>query len=625
MSEAIPKTFAPPKGFPFRLFLVLFLPVMALILGGGWYIGQDRINEQLGLLGMNEINHVVRGVRTLDDGLHDPLLQVRSLAGNDDVRRALERGESPALATAFATLMAYNPAYDKLRWVDAAGRERVRVDNRDRGVEIAPPERLQDVAGRYYIASAAALKPGEVYVSPLDLTFEQGKVATPYRPALRLVTPALDAQGRSHGFLVANIAAQPLLDAFATSLLEARDYGMLLNSEGYWLHGGNAEENWGFMFGRQDTLASRNPTVWRAMGEMESGQVQQADGLWTWSTVYPLKAAPGQAVDSLPFWRVVTHVPAAQLALARAEAWKPVQAYTLLLLLGFGTLSLWLAYAIVGRTRAKMEAAQAHAEAEHALQLSEAQERFRLVVQANTNGLLVVDSRGRIVLTNPALERMFGHGPDELLGQPLEVLLPAGKRAAHGHDFKAYMAAPGARPMGAGRELTGVRKDGSEFPVEISLSPFMEKGEMFVDAFVADISARKQSERLHALSEARLHHLVENNPDGLLLASEAGAVEMANPALERLLGYGHGALYNLPLERLLPKALNPELARWQLGEADILGDNGPWPRLVWLHRDGSQLFLATHLIRFQEQGRALAMLTVDARQPQVQEPEAAVA
>jgi PAS domain S-box-containing protein len=198
--------------------------------------------------------------------------------------------------------------------------------------------------------------------------------------------------------------------------------------------------------------------------------------------------------------------------------------------------------------------AKAHAEAEAANRIRQAQERFRLVVEANTNGLLVADKQGHIVLANPALARMFGYSAGRLARPvPRDLLLPEGARPMHGQHFAGYFAAPESRPMGSGRELYGRRKSGEIFPIEISLSPFMENGETYVDAFVADITERKRVEQLHRRIEARLQLMMQTNPNGLLVVDDQGAIEMANPALERMFGYAPGELLNQPLERLLPK------------------------------------------------------------------------
>jgi PAS domain S-box-containing protein len=128
---------------------------------------------------------------------------------------------------------------------------------------------------------------------------------------------------------------------------------------------------------------------------------------------------------------------------------------------------------------------------------------------------------------------------------------------------------------------------------------------MFVDAFVADISARKRVERLHQLSEDRLHAVVETHPNGLLIISDSGAIEMANPALERLFGYAHGALYNQPVERLIPKVLNIKKSN----ALHVPGDE-PWVKLQGVHRDGSLVPIEVSLAEFQEDGRTLSVATV---------------
>src|SRR3954453_11909113 len=96
-----------------------------------------------------------------------------------------------------------------------------------------------------------------------------------------------------------------------------------------------------------------------------------------------------------------------------------------------------------------------------------AEQRFGLVVEAAPSGMVMVDQTGAIVMVNTQAERMFGYSRDELLGQPVEILVPPRYRGHHPGLREAFQRAPQARPMGAGRELFGLRKDGGEFPVEI--------------------------------------------------------------------------------------------------------------------------------------------------------------
>jgi len=119
---------------------------------------------------------------------------------------------------------------------------------------------------------------------------------------------------------------------------------------------------------------------------------------------------------------------------------------------------------------------------------------FRLVVEASPNGVVMVDRRGVIVLVNRETERLFGYTRDELVGQSIERLVPSRFKSSHPDMRQGFLANPQARAMGAGRDLFGVHKDGSEIPVEIGLNPIEVEEGFFVLASVIDIGPRKQVE-----------------------------------------------------------------------------------------------------------------------------------
>ena len=111
-----------------------------------------------------------------------------------------------------------------------------------------------------------------------------------------------------------------------------------------------------------------------------------------------------------------------------------------------------------------------------------------------TEGILVTNKLGELVRVNPSAERLFGYERGELIGQKIEVLIPSRYAASHQHQRDHYLHAPKNRAMGAGIELLGKRKDDTEFPVEISLSPYQFDGDTFVIGFIIDISERKKAE-----------------------------------------------------------------------------------------------------------------------------------
>jgi PAS domain S-box-containing protein len=124
----------------------------------------------------------------------------------------------------------------------------------------------------------------------------------------------------------------------------------------------------------------------------------------------------------------------------------------------------------------------------------DSEEQFRLIVEAAPNGMLLVDESGTIVMVNTSALHQFGYEREELLGNSVEMLIPGPSRTDHRQHRAGFIKAPRARPMGVGRELSGLRKDGSEFAVEIGLTPIQTTKGMRVVASITDISERKRLE-----------------------------------------------------------------------------------------------------------------------------------
>ena len=175
---------------------------------------------------------------------------------------------------------------------------------------------------------------------------------------------------------------------------------------------------------------------------------------------------------------------------------------------------------------------------------------FRIAVDASPNGMLLVDAEGRIALANRRLQEMFGYTEPELLGQPVEILVPERLRGVHRGDRASFVAAPEARPMGAGRELWGRRSDGSEFPVEIGLNPVRIGEALSILAAVTDITLRREADRILREREERLRILMDNASDAIAVLSPDGTVLEINRTLEKLLGRPRGDLIGRPPDML---------------------------------------------------------------------------
>lgn len=162
---------------------------------------------------------------------------------------------------------------------------------------------------------------------------------------------------------------------------------------------------------------------------------------------------------------------------------------------------------------------------------------FRLVVESAPNAFVMVDPGGVISLVNPQAEQLFGYRREELLGHPVELLVPERHRAQHIGQRSSFFAAPSKRAMGVGRDLYGLRKDGSEVPVEIGLTPIEMPEGLYVLAAIIDISERKRAERERRESEQRYAELVEQAADAIMVRRKSGEIMFVNDAACSMLGY----------------------------------------------------------------------------------------
>ncbi|HSI23307.1 MAG TPA: PAS domain S-box protein [Methylophilaceae bacterium] len=173
-------------------------------------------------------------------------------------------------------------------------------------------------------------------------------------------------------------------------------------------------------------------------------------------------------------------------------------------------------------------------------------EIFRDIVEAAPNAIVLVGRDGKIVLINAQTEKMFGYARKELIGKPIEILVPERYRATHPGHRGGYFISPSVRSMGAGRDLFGLRKDGKEVPVEIGLNPIHGGGRDLVLASIIDITERKRAEE-------RFRRVVESAPNAIILVGEDGLITLVNAQTEKLFGYPREELVGMSIDKLVPE------------------------------------------------------------------------
>ncbi len=175
--------------------------------------------------------------------------------------------------------------------------------------------------------------------------------------------------------------------------------------------------------------------------------------------------------------------------------------------------------------------------------LKAGERRFENLLEAAPDAIVIVNRSGLIQIVNAQTEKLFGYSRDELIGMPVEILVPRSAHGKHATHREAYSQAPQPRSMGAGLNLHGRRKDGSEFPVEISLSPIETPDGTLISSAVRDVTERKKFELKLQETEQRFRLLVEGIKDYAIVSLDPqGLISTWNPGVERIKGYTAGEI-----------------------------------------------------------------------------------
>jgi len=215
--------------------------------------------------------------------------------------------------------------------------------------------------------------------------------------------------------------------------------------------------------------------------------------------------------------------------------------------------------------------------------------RLRAVVETAVDGVILIDDQGSILMFNPACERLFGYSADEVQGRNVKLLMPAPYRDEHDDYLKNYRQTGEQKIIGIGREVVGQRKDGTTFPMDLSVGESREDGEIVFVGIIHDLTERTRAERALTESAEQLRAVVETAVDGVILIDSQAHILLFNPACEGLFGYSSDEVMGQNVKLLMPSPFHEEHDSYlknyrDSGERKIIGIGR---EVVGQRKDGS--------------------------------------
>jgi PAS domain S-box-containing protein len=523
------------------------------------------------------------------------MMRARAAGGIDPVDGVSESEWKNRLAARYLSDLSARPDYLQMRLIGADGRELIRVDRsgHDGAARVLPDAELEYKDNTDYFEKTIGLPATQTYVSPVDYNRYHGVIALPPAPVFRVAAPLYMSDGPLFGIMVVNIGLQSTFGRIRSSLGGASVY--LVNDDGDYLIHPDRTKEFGFAFGMPKRIQDDFPELAKipAVSDEEPRLIKDRSGARYGAGTRSVRLAGGPkltVIETMPYDRAMEAATAVRdftlvgggaatlvglvfaVVLARSLTGPLAQMTAAVAAFGRNEPMLVPAGAsgevgILARAFANMATDSRSKTAELNREVEErrlAEDKFRMAIDASPCGQIMIDGNGAIVLVNAEIERVFGYAREELIGQPVEILVPLNERGGHAQHRAAYVAAPAARRMGVGRDLFGARKDGTQFPVEVGLNPINTPSGPMVLGMVVDISERKCAEaelRDYADREQLFIAAVESSDDAIMTKTLDGIITGWNPGAERLFGYTAHEAIGQSVNIIVPEPLHGEVRR----------------------------------------------------------------
>ncbi|MFC1855485.1 PAS domain S-box protein [Thermodesulfobacteriota bacterium] len=541
-----------------RRFLLIFTPiaiVVAIVLIA--FFHYDLINERI-LIQKEQEKLLLLKARAINIAMRPIISDLIFLSKERELRALVNESKDfyrEAIEDEWQHFIVEKGIYNQVRYIGIDGKEVVRVNISGEGAsKIIDEDGLQDKSHRYYFKDAIKLNKNEIYISPLDLNVEHQKIEIPKKPMIRIIIPIFNEGGIKKGLLVLNCFAAEILQTLVSVKYSAEEHTSLLNMNGYYLYDYIDDNTFGFMFKdkRDVDFEKDHPDIWKDILGSETGYFHAPNGLFLWSRIYPFRK------DSFKFtnkngYKIIT----AKEKSSKDYYWTLVShldekkfdhvSYMILKGLLQVYISFLVIIAIASVIFARMTLNKQIAEEA----LLESQEKFRAISESAQDAIVLMNNDGNIIYWNDAAVKMYGYTRDEAYGQNLyDLLMPVRFHEERKNVLKNFNVSGESNSIGQLVEYQNIRKDGSEFPMELSCSALKIKDKWHALGIVRDITDRVKAKEALIASEEKYRMLFDNATDSIFIAGEDGRILDVNDVACRTLGYSKEELLTMTPEDL---------------------------------------------------------------------------
>ncbi len=430
------------------------------------------------------------------------------------------------LVTTFRAFLANYPEYQQIRLIDKNGNELVRVQiNSGNKIEVVADTALQNKADTPYVKETLKLKAGDAYYSDVSLNREHGVIQLPHLPVIRLASPVHNAEGEAVAIIVMNIATQQLFSGIHSDINGVERN--IVDEKGYYLKHADQSKT----FGLDLNINYQFQTVEPALADIA---IHRDDFMRRDDTERELDGFQKiyfSPQDRSRYWLITLHVPESVVFADITAALNRMLLISLLIGLMMALLIVWfvskkivtpivnLAAATTklqaGDLTVRVDATSVHNEfrtlytainsfANNQQQATTQLEnrvtaqtkRLAAVIDNVVDGIITISEQGVIESFNPAAKRIFGYNDAEVIGQNVKMLMPEPYHSEHDGYLKHHITTGEKKVIGIGREVTGQRKDGSTFPMELAVSEVVIDNIRYFVGITRDITERKQTEQM---------------------------------------------------------------------------------------------------------------------------------